>query len=241
MSEKEETKEQEVSVRDQKLNIHQRINRVMEDVSYLKKDKKISMGTGGFKVTGHDAVTGLIHPFIVRHGINIVPTHQEMKQEGNRTVIKMGFDWINIDDPKDLVHQDWQGYGIDTSDKGPGKASSYIQRFAVLKMLHIETGDQTLEEHDIQFKKDEKVIEHSDSVKSQVAQDDLPLEKTNGSKGDVISPGAVVVLERKIKGREIKKEDMKKMLDSFQIDSLSELLISDYKGMEKLITEEFPF
>ena len=47
-------------------NIHQRINRIMKEVDYVKKDKEIQFGNrAGYSVTGHDAVTKLIHPKLV--------------------------------------------------------------------------------------------------------------------------------------------------------------------------------
>lgn len=217
------------------LNIHQRINAVMAEVDYIKKDKKISMGSGGFSVTGHDAITGLIHPMLVKHGINVIPTFQEMTQEGNRTHLKMGFDWTNIDDPKDLVHQDWQGYGIDTSDKGPGKAASYIQRMATLKFLHIETGDKTLEEHDTQFKKD-KVLTHSASVQKKLDNQDIPLpDGSQISDGSTIDASLQLMVRKAFSKRRIGTAEQKILLDDFMVDKIEEVLNSDYEKMIEAI------
>jgi hypothetical protein len=138
-------------------NIHQRLNSAMAEVNYIKKDKKITMGGGGFKVTGHDAVTKLIHPLLVKHGISLIPSVEDMTQEGNRTVVKMNFDWVNIDDPMDFFQNKCYAYGIDNQDKGPGKAISYAQRYIVLKTLHLETGEKDIEEHDTDFKETKEV------------------------------------------------------------------------------------
>ena len=229
MAAKDKTEEPEVFKRDPKLNIHQRINAVMGEIDYIKKGKKISFGSGGYSVTGHDAVTALIHPVIVKHGINIIPTIQDMKQEGNRTTLNMGFDWVNIDEPTDLVHQDWGGYGIDTSDKGPGKAASYTQKNAVLKMLHLETGEMDIEEHDLQFE-NKKPIEHSDAVKKMTAQQDIPLPD-----GTQISDGTTIdgVLELKVRSafvtRKMGTSQQKVILDAFKVDDIKQILNSDYE------------
>ncbi|MGI9571558.1 MAG: hypothetical protein ACR2PH_17875, partial [Desulfobulbia bacterium] len=69
----------------------------------------------------------------------------------NRTRLEINFRWINIDNPDDFFEQVWFGYGIDTSDKGPGKAISYAQRMVTLKTLHLETGEKDLEEDDVHF------------------------------------------------------------------------------------------
>ncbi len=151
----EETKE-EVFERDTKLNIHQRISAIMGEIDYIKKEKSInaSQAKGGHKlynVTGHDAVTKLVHPLLVKYGVNVYPSGEEMIQEGNRTRLDMIFTWQNIDDPVDFMDKKWKAYGIDYEDKGPGKAASYAQRMHVLKILHIETGEKDIEEDAIEF------------------------------------------------------------------------------------------
>jgi len=158
-----------MATKEKVLNIHQRLNAVMADVNYIKKDKKIEIGKGSYSVTGHDAVTKLIHPLLVEHGINLIPSVVEMTQEGNRTRVLMSFDWINIDDPKDFFTNQCVSYGVDNQDKGPGKSISYAQRFITLKTLHLETGERDVEEYDVDFasmtkeenlrNKEEKMVE----------------------------------------------------------------------------------
>jgi len=141
-------------------NIHQRIHRIMSALDYIKKDKDIKDKGGRkmYSVTGHDNVTRVIHPLLVKYRVNLIPTGEEMVQEGNRTRICVTFRWVNIDKPEDFIEQKWYGYGIDHSDKGPGKAISYAQRYIVLKTLHLETGDRDLEEDDTDFNPED---EHS--------------------------------------------------------------------------------
>jgi hypothetical protein len=43
------------------------------------------------------------------------------------------------------------GYGIDDQDKGAGKAMSYAVKYALLKTLGLETGDDPDENQDAQF------------------------------------------------------------------------------------------
>tara|TARA_R110002020_G_scaffold46195_5_gene131550 strand:- start:8319 stop:9020 length:702 start_codon:yes stop_codon:yes gene_type:complete len=133
-----------------KLNIHQRLNLIMSEIDYIKKDKSINFGKGGgFTVVGHDAVTKLIHPLLVKHGVNIIPTIKQIIQEGNRSRVDLEFRWINIDNPSDHFVTEASGYGIDQQDKGIGKGWSVAQRYTVLKTLHLETGDKDIEDDDI--------------------------------------------------------------------------------------------
>lgn len=132
------------------LNVHQRISRIMSEIDYIKKDKSINFGKGGgFTVVGHDAVTKLIHPLLVKHGVNIIPTIKQIIQEGNRSRVDLEFRWVNIDNPDDHFITEASGYGIDQQDKGIGKGWSVAQRYTVLKTLHLETGDKDIEDDDI--------------------------------------------------------------------------------------------
>ena len=132
------------------LNVHQRISRIMSEIDYIKKDKSINFGKGGgFTVVGHDAVTKLIHPLLVKHGVNIIPTIKQIIQEGNRSRVDLEFRWVNIDNPDDHFITKASGYGIDQQDKGIGKGWSVAQRYTVLKTLHLETGDKDIEDDDI--------------------------------------------------------------------------------------------
>ncbi len=131
-------------------NIHQRVNKVMGEINYIKKDKSIDFGKGGgFSVTGHDAVTKLIHPYLFRYGINIIPTMEKIEQSGNRSRVHMSFKWVNVDDPDDCFTTQAQADGVCNQDKGIAKAWSIAQRYTVLKTFHLETGEKDIEEYNI--------------------------------------------------------------------------------------------
>ncbi len=228
--------------RDTALNIHQRINAVMAEVDYIKKGKLIKVGGGSYSVTGHDAVTALVHPLLVKHGINIVPTFNKMEaemilvkkydkvSEMHRVRVDASFDWINIDDPKDYITQNWSGYGCDSSDKGPGMAISYIQRYVVLKTLHIETGEKDIEENEPQL------IPHSASVKKQLEQQDIPLpDGTQITDGTTISAELQIMVRKAFIGRKMGTEHQKTILDAFMVDQIEEILNSDYEKVIRAI------
>ena len=120
-------------------NIYQRILGVMSEVDYIQKgDKRVN---GQYSFVSHDQVTGRMHPYFVQHGIVAIPTIVSLVQEGNRTSVCLRTDFINADDPRDKVEVISWGYGIDSQDKGPGKAVSYAYKYALLKTFCLETGD----------------------------------------------------------------------------------------------------
>jgi len=121
------------------LNIHQRILAVMSELDYIQKGDK--MVNGQYRFVSHDQVTAAIHPLLVKHGICVVTSIKSFVQNGNRSEVTLTVQFINADNPTDYVNSEWLGYGIDNSDKGPGKAVSYAFKYAILKTFVLETGD----------------------------------------------------------------------------------------------------
>jgi len=260
---KEDEKDKEVFKRDTKLNIHQRVNAIMAEWEYVKKEKIIKNKKGEvmFTVTGHDDVTSLVHPLLVKHGVNVIPTFKEMKPETlkvdyygkeqivNRERLDVTFRWINIDEPDDFFEQDWVAYGCDDSDKGPGKAISYAQRYAILKTLHIETGEKELEENDPAYKKQtDEVRQKAAEIEYQKAieklktngkkQQDIPLpDGTEISDGTTLSPELKMQVKKMFITKKMGTEAQKQILDEFMIDSIEEILNSDYEAVIKSIKE----
>lgn len=124
-------------------NIAQRINAVMGEVDYVQKEKKQGMQ---YTIVSHDKVTGLVRPILHRHGVVYYPRDLVVGQNGNRTEAVFNVRFENIDDRTDFIDVATFGYGVDPQDKGPGKAMSYGVKYALLKLLGLETGDDPDEE-----------------------------------------------------------------------------------------------
>ncbi len=123
----------------------------MGELHYVAKgDKTVN---GQYRFVSHDQVTAKVHPLLVKYGITIIPTVEDMIQDGNRTTVKMLFTFVNADCPSDNFSTRYISYGIDgggtskdgrpvsVGDKGPGKAISYAYKYALLKTFCLETGD----------------------------------------------------------------------------------------------------
>lgn len=121
-----------------KLNIHQRLAQAMKAVSYIQKDRKPGMN---YTIVSHDAVTAKVRPALLEAGIVYYPVRCDHQHSGNRAECSMTVRFVNIDAPEDFFDVPTFGYGIDPQDKGPGKAMSYAVKYALLKALGLETGD----------------------------------------------------------------------------------------------------
>lgn len=111
----------------------------MGELNYIQKGSRLVNGM--YKFVSHDQVSAAVHPLLVKHGVLVLPTVEECTQEGNRTTAKIVVSFVNCDNPQDTFSLRYFGYGIDTGDKGPGKAISYACKYALLKTLCLETGE----------------------------------------------------------------------------------------------------
>lgn len=123
------------------LNLHQRLLLVMADVQYIQKDRTIGNKDSGYKVVTHDAVTAKVRPALLKNRVLDYPQNLVCTQNGNRTEMTMDIKFVNADEPTDFILVPTVGYGIDSQDKGPGKAMSYAVKMALLKALNLETGE----------------------------------------------------------------------------------------------------
>jgi len=143
----------------------QRLALVQGDVDYIQKEKKQGMR---YSIVSHDAVTAKVRPLMVKYGVLYYPLNISMAQVGNRTQMQMTVRFVNVDDRHDFIDVETAGYGIDESDKGPGKAISYSVKYALLKCLGLESGDDPDEDQD------SKHVDHGD--RHEVAMKDFEAE-----------------------------------------------------------------
>jgi len=121
------------------MNIYQRLNAIMEKVSYVQKEEK--KVNNQYRFVSHDAVTSAVQPYLVEFGVVPVPTVINRVQDGNRTEVDVRVDFVNMDAPEEKVEVTMFGYGVDQQDKGPGKAFSYAKKYAFLQLFCLATGD----------------------------------------------------------------------------------------------------
>jgi len=128
-------------------NIYQKLNLVRQKVSYLQKDTKVQ----GYKAITHDAVTSAIREPFIEHGIMMVPNKVDSNTENvgktsNGTLIiryeaTYEITFLNVENPDDSFTLIIESHANDHGDKAPGKAISYAVKYALLKVLNIETGE----------------------------------------------------------------------------------------------------
>jgi hypothetical protein len=131
------------------MNLFQRLNAIQAEVGYVQKDTKVSTGGGSYSAISHDAVTAMLRPHLVKHGVIIStslngepvldPVAEGSKQRLFRAEFVVSF--INIDMPEDRHAVIVPAFSMDSADKHCGKAISMATKYAMLKVFALETGD----------------------------------------------------------------------------------------------------
>ena len=137
--------------------VYEKIQQVMGSVNYLNKDGFVETGKGkGYKALTDEKVLGAVRPALVSAGLVILPVKMEQQRtdeqvkaydgstKTNRiTDVSVTYRIINVDDPKDYVEIVSAGTGVDTQDKGIGKAMTYAKKYAILNSFLIPSGEDT--------------------------------------------------------------------------------------------------
>ncbi len=129
------------------LNIYQRINAVMQEVAYVRKDATVQ----NYKAVTHDNVSAVLRPHLVKLGIVVQVEQIKGKvismwqsKSGSRFHRYQGdylIHFVNMDKPEDRASVPMQAHADDNADKAPGKAASYATKYAMLKTFTLETGE----------------------------------------------------------------------------------------------------
>ena len=133
------------------LNIYQRINKVMTEVTYVQKDKQVSGGGSNYRAVTHDQVVSVARASLVKNGVVIYPEQltsslpiiRDVKQDIKMHLYEASYNihFVNMDSPEDRITASVTAHAADNGDKAPGKCLTYATKAAILKVLCLESGD----------------------------------------------------------------------------------------------------
>jgi len=124
------------------MNIYQRINAVMKEVTYVKRGSA-GQGTG----VKYDEAIAVLRPAMNRHGVVMIQQQvgstQFMGDVGKQRLYSSDYEikLVNMDDPKDYISYPVTAHAMDNGDKAPGKTSTYACKVVLLKAFALETGE----------------------------------------------------------------------------------------------------
>ena len=141
------------------LNIHQRMAAITAELQTVAKNLNVETGKGkGYKAVSERDVIDAVKPLEAKHGVYSYPASRrvlesaalESESEWNGKVTKKTtfferietvYRFVNTDDPTDFIETTTFAEGIDSQDKGSGKAMTYADKYALMKAYKISTGD----------------------------------------------------------------------------------------------------
>lgn len=185
------------------IGLYQKISKVMQDIQYLAKDGKIEYKNTRYKAITEEKVTGAVREALIKHGLVIIPVEQEHLKEGTLTTVNTKYKIIDIDTGQFEIIAS-SGTGVDTQDKGVGKAMTYSYKYMLLRTFAIPTG------------------EDPDKISSDELDDELNKEKTE----DKVTIGQVKTMESLLK--KVDEGYTKRILDFNKVKSLSDLTPEQY-------------
>lgn len=204
-------------------NIYQKINEVMKNIEYLTKDDKVEFGTTKYKAISEEKVTTAVRDQLVKQGIVIIPVEQEStnkelirteKSVNMLTSVHVKYRIQNIDDVNDFIEVESNGTGVDTQDKGVGKAMTYAYKYMLLRIFAIPTGE--------------------DPDKISPTETDNKIQKEIEAEQErVISKSKEESLDKAIENRKISDETVLKILEKYGYTSTKEIKMKDYMSIVK--------
>ena len=140
-------------------NIFQRIDAITAELGVVAKNLSVqATKTSSYKAVGERDIIDAVKPLEHKYGVVSYPVSREILDDvtleseqtynGNTTKkttfyikIRTKYRFVNIDDPKDFIETETISDGIDSGDKGGGKAMTYGDKYALMKMYKISTGE----------------------------------------------------------------------------------------------------
>lgn len=143
---------------DKKMNIYQKMAAITAELQTVAKNLDVKAGGGSYKAVSERDIIDAVKPLEEKYGIYSYPADREVIESsilenektynGNTTKtssfftrMKTTYMFINIDNPDERITTVTFSEGIDTQDKGSGKAMTYADKYALMKAYKISTGD----------------------------------------------------------------------------------------------------
>lgn len=131
------------------LNLYQRLQAISKKLGIVTKSLQIKAGYGSYKAVSESDILSAVKPIEQAYGVYSYPASRRVIESGilqgqNPRLwerIETVYRFVNIDNPSEFIEVTSYGDGIDSGDKGPGKAMTYADKYALMKAYKIVTGD----------------------------------------------------------------------------------------------------
>lgn len=158
------------------MNIYEKMAAITAELQTVAKNLTVQQTkTSSYKAVSERDILDAVKPIEKKYGVYSYPSNREIlesnmlesesewngkvtKKTTFMTRIKTVYRFVNIEKPEDFIETITFAEGIDSQDKGSGKAMTYGDKYALMKAYKISTGDdpdQTASE-DVNYTKKSK-------------------------------------------------------------------------------------
>lgn len=149
------------------MNIYQKLEAIQNELGFVAKNLNVQVSkTNQYKATGEVDVLEAVKPLEHRYGVYSYPANREILESDTLTQntqygeksnlfirIKVTYRFVNIDKPSEFIETVSFAEGIDSGDKGSGKAMTYADKYALMKVYKISTGEDPDKDASGEYKK----------------------------------------------------------------------------------------
>lgn len=148
-------KEEEIK----KLNIYEKMNLITDEIAVVEKKLKVQVNkTASYNAVSERDILDAVKPIEFKYRVYSYPYERkvidndvlvkETEYNGQTTKtnslymrVETIYRFVNLDNTSEFIDIKAYGDGIDTGDKAPGKATTYADKYALMKAYKISTGD----------------------------------------------------------------------------------------------------
>ena len=209
------------------MNIYEKMLNITNEIASVNKNLTVGEGKSKYKAVGEADVLKAVKELEFKHKVYSYPVNREIIESTMYTTsnqygeknnifsrIKTTYRFVNVENPDEYIEIISYAEGIDTQDKGAGKAMTYSDKYALMKAYKIITG----EDPDQNPSQEEKVTNKTyTKQKQERIQDELV--------SDVQAKGIYKALIKKLQTNE---EVVKFLMDNYSIENTSKLMKSQY-------------
>ena len=140
------------------MNIFQRMSAITAELQTVAKNMTVGAGKNTYKAVSERDILDAVKPIEAKHGVYSYPCSREVLEShmlesestynGSTTVkttfmtrIKTVYRFVNMEKPEEFIETTVFSEGIDSQDKGSGKAMTYADKYALMKAYKISTGE----------------------------------------------------------------------------------------------------
>lgn len=134
------------------MNIFQRVAAITAELGTVAKNLSVKAGGGSYKAVSERDIIDAVKPLEEKYRVYSYPSNRTILESDTMlnertkstsffTRVQTEYTFLNIDKPDERFTTIVFSEGIDTGDKGSGKAMTYADKYALMKAYKISTGD----------------------------------------------------------------------------------------------------